>query len=66
MKYLMIQLAMNGEALVSVLAVSVVLAFFVIPFLVDKLSSHVAQEEEWVKAAMANLQRAISDTRTNP
>jgi fatty acid desaturase len=65
-KYLLIQMAMSGEVLVSVLAVSVVLAYFVIPFLVDKLTAHTAEDEKWVAAAMTNLQRAIADTRTNP
>jgi fatty acid desaturase len=64
-KYLLIQTAMSGEALVSVLALSVVLAYVVVPFLADKLTAHTVEDEKWVAAAMANLQRAIADTRTN-
>jgi fatty acid desaturase len=50
--------------LLFALALIVIMGFFVIPFIADKLTWRTAQEEEWVKAAMANLQRAISDKRT--
>ncbi|SAL03482.1 hypothetical protein AWB81_06428 [Caballeronia arationis] len=63
-EYLLIQMAMSGEMLLFVLALIVIMGFFVIPFIADKLTWRTAQEEEWVKAAMANLQRAISDNRT--